>query len=110
MSEIDDALGLNDTPSGEINEAKYSHAPKGLGDNSAEKVIVVVANIVLILGCLISIIGGIEMAGHHSTEGAGFALLFGGTISSVITWALLMVLANISNNIRQIKHLLKDKK
>ena len=46
---------------------------------------------------------------RHSTQGLGLAIIVGGIIYSVISWAILMVIANISNNIRQIKHELKKR-
>lgn len=107
MSDLDDAFGFNDKPTGEINEEKYKNSEKGLGDNAAEKVITVVAYLTLIIGCLGSLIMGLELMDHLSTEVTGVAVLFGGILSSIITWAFLMVIANISNNIRQIKYELR---
>lgn len=107
MSELDDAFGFNDKLTRKANEEKISTPEKGLGDNAAEKVISFVAYLTLILGCLGSLIAGINMMNNCSTEGIGVGVLFGGILSSIITWAFLMVIANISNNIRQIKYELR---
>lgn len=109
MNEIDNAFGFNERPSSEVNEEKYKNAEKGLGDNAAEKVISIVAYATLILGILGSLIAGINLMDHHSTEAMGLGVLLGGILSSVVTWAFLMVIANISNNIRQIKYELRKK-
>jgi hypothetical protein len=92
-------------------EKESQNLPQELGDNCAEKVIAVVAKVVLILGCLVSFVALVGMMFGPSWEPSEPYLItfFGAAISSVITWASLMVIANISNNIRQIKHLLKDR-
>lgn len=109
MNSVEDALGLNDQPSKVDNEAKYNSPQSGLGDNSAESVIAVVAYVTLVLGILGSLIYGIVLMDHKSTTPMGWCILIGGTLSSIITWAFLMVIANISNNIRQIKYELRKK-
>lgn len=105
MSEIEDAFGFNDKPT----ESQVEKCPNELGDNNAEKVISAFAYVTLVIGCLVSLIYGISLMDHHSTQGLGLAIIVGGIIYSVISWSLLMVIANISNNIRQIKHELKKR-
>lgn len=101
MSEIEDALGLNNKP--------VEKKAKELGDNNAEKFITVFAYLSLVLGCLMSIIYGRILMDDRSTEELGFAVLVSGIVASIASWAFLMVISNISNNIRQIKHELKKR-
>lgn len=113
MSEdIFNALGLNNDvqPDGG-NLDKMAQPDRNIpeytsvkGDNSAETIIIVVAYATLIIGCIVSLCFGISLLDHRATEGMGYTILILGTISSVISWAFLMVIANISNNIRAIKH------
>ena len=105
MNSIDDALGLNDQPV----KADYSNPQSGLGDNAAEKVISIVAYVTLILGILGSLIWGVDLMDRSSTTAMGWGVLIGGVLTSIISWAFLMVVANISNNIRQIKYELRKK-
>lgn len=106
MKEIDNAFSFNERPSGEANEKKYKNAEKGLGDNAAEKVISGVANVNLIFGILGSLIACmiIFYKFEHPLDILGIGVLFGGVFCSVVIWARTMVIANISNNIRQIKY------
>lgn len=101
MSEIEDKLGFNEKP-----EEKRT---KELGDNNAEKIISIFAYVTLVLGCLVSFIYGISLMGHYLTEVLGLVVIIVGVVGSIISWSLLMVVANISNNIRQIKYELKKK-
>lgn len=104
MSEIEDAFGFNDKPA----ESQVEKYPNELGDNNAETVISTFAYVALVLGCLVSLIYGISLM-ERSTQELGLAVIVGGMIYSVFSWAILMVIANISNNIRQIKHELKKR-
>ena len=116
MSEIEDAFGFNDKPT----ELQVEKCPNEIGDNYAEIVISVFAYATLVIGCLVSLACGISFMDYDSTQGLylmdhdsaqvlGLVIIVGGIICSVISWALLMVIANISNNIRQIKHELKKR-
>ena len=91
MSKIEDAFGFNDN----------------IVESPVEKVISTFAYVALLLGCLVSLIYGISLMDKHSTQGLGVSIIVGGIIYSVIIWAILMIIANISNNIRQIKYELK---
>lgn len=110
MNEIENALGLNDKPSTETTETKPVQFRAGLGDNAAESVVTFVAYLTLILGIFGSLIWGVILMDHRATYATGWFVLIGGTLSSFITWAFLIVIANISNNIRQIKHELRNRK
>ena len=81
-----------------------SKRPKGKGENHAEKVISILANVTLVIGCLVSVIYGGALMDNYFTHSQGIVVFIVGILSSVISWAFLMVIANISNNIRQIKH------
>ena len=79
---------------------------QNVGDNSAESVLKGVAYTIFSVGIVASIVGGFAF-----DEGfAGFIIAVLGAIVSVVLWASLMVVVNISTNIREIKHILKDKK
>lgn len=113
MSEIDKALGLEENSTEEVakvdevkpNPVQYVN---GVGDNSAaESIITIVAYIMLIFGCIGSIIYGVELADSYMTDDIALPVVIGGVCLSVVTWAFLMVVANVSNNIRQIKHELR---
>lgn len=103
---IGNALGLNETGS---SQPKVKN-PSKIGDNAAEAVLSIVAYAILIIGILASISVGIAVGSHgYSNDEAGFAIAIGGSILSIIAWAGCMVTVNISNNLRQIKHILNNK-
>lgn len=103
---IGNALGLNETGS---SQTKVKN-PSKIGDNAAEAVLSIVAYAILIIGILASISVGIAVGSHgYSNDEAGFAIAIGGSILSIIAWAGCMVTVNISNNLRQIKHILNNK-
>lgn len=110
---INDILGVSETPKeacrifDKIAEGKNKTTT--LGDNAAEKIIAILAYILLIGGCIVAIIFGSILMDNYRTEGVGVLVLLGGVLSSIISWAFLMVIANISNNIRQIKHELQKR-
>lgn len=110
---INDILGVSETPKDSFRIFDKIPGDKNettaLGDNAAEKIIAILAYILLIGGCIGAVISGSIMMGNYRTEGAGVIVLIGGVLSSIISWAFLMVVANISNNIRQIKHELQKK-
>lgn len=101
--DIDDAFGFNDNPR---DLTKFEKPECGLGDNNAEKVLVVFAYILLILGSLGCLICGIYLVDERDryTEVLGLSIISRGILFCIVTWAFIMVLANISNNIRQIKY------
>lgn len=112
--ELNDVLGISEESpksSGIFDKVPESEQePSTLGDNAAEAVLSIVAYAILILGILASIITGYEIGSHgYNNEGQGFLIFLGGTITLIITWAACMVIVNISNNVRQIKHELRNK-
>lgn len=81
------------------------------GDNVAETVLSIVAYVVLVVGIIISIgVGYTIGSGYFGKPLLGFVYFVVGTILSFILWAGLMVTVNISINIRQIKHELRNRK
>ena len=100
---------VSEKQTGDNSEGRASESK--VGDNIAESVLATVAYIFLILGILSSIGWGIWRAsGYHGSVGGGLLIFIGGTILSLIMWALMMITVNISNNVRQIKHDLRDLK
>lgn len=109
---IEDALGItgqHEQSSGIFDKVPgEENKPSSVGDNAAELVLSFVAYAILILGILGSLITAFTVGTHgYHNEASGFLIFIGGTITSVITWAACMVVVNISNNIRQIKHELR---
>lgn len=76
-----------------------------VGDNSAESVLSYVSYTILILGLLVSCIMGYYV-GHEGKTKDGWNLFLFMSFFCVVTWAISMLLVNISNNLRTIKHLL----
>lgn len=87
-------------------EIQQYHNYSTVGDNLAETILAFIAYTILILGVIVSIIsGGLLIIYNYEWDNKiGWAILIGGTFLSIVTWASLMILVNISNNIRQIKH------
>lgn len=75
------------------------------GDNNAESILSFVAYTVLVFGLFISIILSCYV-GHKGKALDGWKLFLGMAFGCSIVWAGSMILINISNNIRSIKHLL----
>lgn len=98
MSNINEALGVEETPTKKKSES-YTERIITKGKNSAEKVIVIVAYAALIFG----ILGSLTISEQIKYSELKFFVFILGVVSSVITWAFIMVVANISNNIRQIR-------
>lgn len=97
MSEINDALGVENTPQYEA------------GYNSAEKVLTFVAYTILLAGIVGTIILSTYTINNEKDSSLGLTYLIGGILTSLISWATCMVLVNISNNIRGIKRILANK-
>lgn len=93
---IDEMLGIQAPPQNPSNVSQEST------DNSAEKILSVVANIILIAGILSSLlVAGIvadEFEGY-----LGFFIFLGGTLSSVFSWVFVKVIINISQYLREIR-------
>ena len=86
-------------------------APQEPGDNSAESVLKATAYAILIIGIIASVIGMYILgSGWDGNPLAAFSVLCGGTAFATVIWASLMVVVNISTNIRAIKHRLQDSK
>jgi hypothetical protein len=119
---INDALGLtekpkkkfkifDEEPASDDNSGNDNAATKNQpGDNSAESILMFCSYVILILGILGSITMGVKIgSGYDGDTGLGWGYFLVGTLSSILGWAFLMVIANISLNIRQIKHNLNSK-
>ena len=110
MDEVKNALGLNEDSQENKTFNEESKQPKtssSLGDNAAELVLAFFSYAVLILGLLGAVIVGF-VVGNDNTA-LGWGCFFGTGFSVIITWAVCMVVVNISNNIRQIKKHLQGK-
>ena len=91
------------------------------GDNEAETILRNVINtlknllvILSIIGGVVLIIGGVAMMGSVGVEGlgpiiGGIILIILGVFFARLIWALCMLFINISTNVRNIKHMLKNK-
>ena len=91
---------------GSSSETNKSTSPKpqlNIGNHSAESILSFFAYFTLIVGILGSIGGGVMLINDNETA-AGWYVLIGGPIFSLLCWATMLVLVNISNNIKEIKH------
>lgn len=100
---------MEENPQSETTACKKRSA-SNVGDNAAEAVLSFIAYTILVLGIAFSVlIGWLLMMDRNSWDNKiGTVLFIGGPIVSIITWASCMILVNISNNVRQIKHELRD--
>ncbi|MDE5856763.1 MAG: hypothetical protein K2H32_00140, partial [Muribaculaceae bacterium] len=111
------------TESAEVSENSQSTAVKpvqmaikgndtsSIGDNSAETILAIVAYLISAIGVIASIVAGYILINGFDEDHLkmiGWVVLIGGIIVSLIIWASLMILVNISNNIRHIKHELQE--
>lgn len=108
MSETDGTLGQEqmeeEPPSPKKRTKAYSG---GVGDNCAESVIKALAYVILVVGLLFSIMGGLFYISIDTDVALALLIMLGGSLYTIVLWALTIVVANISVNIRQIKrHLL----
>lgn len=104
-NETDCILGVSDAPQ------SNPTAPQEPGDNSAESVLKATAYAILIIGIIASVIGMYILgSGWDGNPLAAFSVLCGGTAFATVIWASLMVVVNISTNIRAIKHRLQGPK
>ena len=90
-----------------------SNRTSSIGDNSAETILAIVAYLISAIGVIASIIAGYILINGFDNEYfslIGWAVLVGGIVISLIIWASLMILINISNNIRIIKHELQEER
>ncbi|MBD5214853.1 MAG: hypothetical protein HDS75_08560 [Bacteroidales bacterium] len=90
-----------------VNKKRYSSA----GDNFAESILTFFAYALLIIGIAASIVTALFFFFLLNSDFGiifGGIILVGGPILSFIIWANIMVLANISNNTRQIKYELRE--
>lgn len=86
-------------------------------NNSAENTLVVIGNIVLAAGILVGVICLFTICWvdsgkyHYSTDivfnPTGFAMTVGIILSSLLTWAVLKVVANISKTLKEINSKIK---
>lgn len=107
---------ITDTHSS-IDEQSQSPVPENcqsrhystVGDNPAEAILSFIAYAILILGIIGSVIvGGLMIWADYEWSKIGWIVLIGGVFASFIIWASLMIIINISNNIRQIKYELRN--
>lgn len=112
-----DSLNRSEQP--QINDTKStqmsieSNRTSSIGDNSAETILAIVAYLISAIGVIASIIAGYILINGFDDEYfslIGWAVLVGGIVISLIIWASLMILINISNNIRIIKHELQEER
>ena len=106
MDEVKTHWELNEIPQNEYLCHSHTNTSSSLGDNSAESILTFFSYAVLVLGLIGSIIIGIVVGDDN--EALGWGCFFGGVVSVIITWAVCMVIINISNNIRQIKNIFKE--
>lgn len=104
--------GMNEQMQSPVSEINQSSDYSSIGDNPAEAILSFIAYGILILGILVSLIcGGLLIIDNYKWDNiVGWAILIGGLILSLIVWASLMILINISNNVRQIKYEIRNMK
>lgn len=83
-----------------------------VGDNWAESILAFIAYAILIVGVSLSILIGVLLIIDNNDWDniIGKLILIAGPIVTLIIWANLMILINISNNVRQIKKEQRRKK
>ncbi len=115
MEDLEKVLGIgeerNTTPYNlDMKEKVMSFANNSsTGDNLAETILAIFAYALLVLGILSGIIAGFAIASEgYNNEFYGFLAFIGISIPSVLSWAVCMVVVNISNNIRQIKYKVQE--
>ena len=74
--------------------------------NKEEATLIVIANIVLTIGIIASIVLTFIMAygKYGDIQYTGLAITLSTLLSSVVTWAVLLCIAKISKNIREIRN------
>ena len=105
MDNVNNILGVS-------SEQQVPKTPNN--NNSAEKTLSTIARILLVTGCLVGFVGFIGIFGvafdRHSNPGEILqpisAFLFG--VFSIVAWAILKVLGNISMTLKDIKEQLKN--
>lgn len=110
MDEVKNALGINEDSQKNkvLNEEPTQSNASSLDDyNTAENVLKIISNIVLVLGIFGAIIIGSIVVQKDRALAWGY--IFGGIISVVATWAVFRILVNISSNIRHIKKHLQER-
>lgn len=104
----DTPLSISEQLQSTDSEDKQPRHYSSVGDNPAEAILSFIAYTILILGIIGSeIVGGLMIWADYEWGKIGWIVLIGGVFASLIIWASLMILINISNNIRQIKHELR---
>lgn len=104
MSEINEIFGVQD----EYIREQQNNGQNSVGDNAVENILERSAYTILVIGIFASIVTGAGV-GIENEAWQGWLVFFGGSISSFLIWARLMIHVNISNNVRQIKHELKKR-
>lgn len=95
-----------------VKAATTSEATKGSGaNNDIEKALIVIANIVLALGIITDVLCFFKMVytytTHYTFDSSGFITTIMVLFSSIISWCLMRVLANISMTLKEINKKMK---
>lgn len=108
---IDTQADISEDTEYDDTEEDQSYHHSSVGDNIAEAILAFIAYAILILGILVTVvIGAFFLFDDYEWDNViGLIILITGIPASLITWASLMILINISNNVRQIKHELQDR-
>lgn len=104
MDEIENALGLNENSQKDKIISKESiqpHKSSSLGNNAAESILASFSYTLLVIGVIAAITTGVIVSEESAL--LSWLCFFGISIFAIILWASLMVIVNISNNLRQIK-------
>lgn len=105
-NEINNALGVNEPENPNSNDNSQNNHQQS-GDNYAELILTLLAYAILCIGILVALFTGVRIGSGYSQGGLGFMYFLGISIVSIISWAVCMVIVNISTNIRHIKHSIK---
>lgn len=97
----------NEYPDWVTTKGNPNTVPKGLNlYRTEESTLIVIANIVIILGVLASIILAFTVI-HDKYMGfnpTGLVITLSTLLSSIVTWAVLLCIAKTSKNIREIRN------
>lgn len=104
-----DFLGLKPESEDTAPAKSNSPTPQTGNNTGPENIIIALAYIILFIGILGCFIYGISLCDSRYTRSLGVTVMILGPIYSIIAWAVLMIMARLSINVREIKEILSQK-
>ncbi len=104
-----DFLGLKPESEDTTPATNNSPTPHTGSNTGPENIIITLAYIILFIGILGCFIYGVSLCDSRYTRSLGVTVMILGPVYSVITWAVLMIMARLSINVREIKEILSQK-